>query len=327
MIGYEKHTNEVLQIWDTANVGRSEAFDYYREAICSAFMPLRPKLDKRQRKLFHASVRSHQLVGGVLNRVTAQSHDVYKGAKEIAASPQDCYYLNLQCTGDCQIEQGGKNFVLHPGDIALFDGAEVFDLKHDKHPTLAVNSLLIPKTLLQERCDNLPDGVPIMLSHHLIFGGLLFEGLSSLASAVEYETQDVISDLYELVLSLASKAIDTRGRRPSLQMRSDANFHRIILHIRMNYADQAYSITDCAANVHLSVGYIRNLFTKHDDSFGRFLLRERLKRAAEVLSNPLYSHIPVYAVADMVGFKDTSHFSRAFRQCYQCSPSDWRKQC
>jgi hypothetical protein len=109
------------RIWRTSEVAASDAFDYYREGICSAFMPLRPELDRSLRHSFRATHYAYGIGAGTLNLVTAQSHLVHKGAAEIAASSGDCYYLNFQMAGECRIAQNGADIVLGPGDVGLFD--------------------------------------------------------------------------------------------------------------------------------------------------------------------------------------------------------------
>jgi hypothetical protein len=109
------------RIWRTSEVAASDAFDYYREGICSAFMPLRPELDRSLRHSFRATHYAYGIGAGTLNLVTAQSHLVHKGAAEIAASSGDCYYLNFQMAGECRVAQNGTDIVLGPGDVGLFD--------------------------------------------------------------------------------------------------------------------------------------------------------------------------------------------------------------
>jgi len=133
------------RIWRTAEVGPGEAFDYYHEGICSAFMPLRPELERSLRHGFQATHYAYGLSAGTLNVVSAQSHLVQRGRAEIAASSQDCYYLNFQLAGDCRISQNGSDILLLPGDVGLFDSSQSFGLHHDTFPELKVASLMLPK--------------------------------------------------------------------------------------------------------------------------------------------------------------------------------------
>lgn len=55
----------------------------------------------------------------------------------------------------------------------------------------------------------------------------------------------------------------------------------------------------------------------------RFLLRERLRRAALLLRN---TEIPLKKIAALTGFKSYPHFSRAFKRRYKQGPRQYRNQ-
>ncbi|WP_428646821.1 helix-turn-helix domain-containing protein [Roseibium sp.] len=322
----DTHRTARSQTWDTSDFREGEAFDYYRDAICSAFMPLRPELDSERRGTFQARVVSHQFSGGVLNRVKALSHPVHRGRAEIAASPDECFYMNLQLDGECRIEQGGASIVLRPGEIGLFDGSADFDLDHGAGGCLEVASLMIPKEMLGEDVGGLANGLALKLSSEPTYGSLLCEASGLFASTIGHSDAGGLSWLYSAVLSLAGLAAGSVAGRLVSNNRGDAHFMRIMHHIRHNCATEDYGIAQCAAELGLSAGYIRNLFAKREETFGNFLLTERLKRAARLLAEPASAHLPVYAIAHAAGFREASHFGRAFRKAYDLTPLEWRRK-
>ncbi len=316
----------VSQVWDTHEFRDREAFDYYRDAICAAFMPLRPELDRDRRGAFEARVVSHRFKGGVLNCVAAKSHLVHRGQTEIAASPDACFYVNRQIEGECVIHQGGASVVLRSGDIGLFDGAAGFDLDHGNCRSLKVASLMVPKQVLGKELSAAVGGTVLKLSNHPVYGSLLCETARLFASSVPHMEGRELSRLYSVLLSVTGLAAGSGPGEPAAPGRGDAHFLRITSIIRDNCANEAFGISDCAAAVGLSAGYIRNLFAARDDSFGNFILRQRLKRAAQLLAGPETAHLPVYAVAYAAGFRDASHFGRAFRSAFGLTPLDWRRK-
>ncbi|SDJ94281.1 helix-turn-helix transcriptional regulator [Pseudomonas indica] len=60
----------------------------------------------------------------------------------------------------------------------------------------------------------------------------------------------------------------------------------------------------------------------HGIGFVEFVLQKRMERAKDLLCN---SQMPVTSIAYTVGFKDPSYFARAFKQYFECSPSDFRR--
>jgi transcriptional regulator GlxA family with amidase domain len=56
-------------------------------------------------------------------------------------------------------------------------------------------------------------------------------------------------------------------------------------------------------------------------SFGKYVLRSRLGRGADLL---LSSDSPVEVIAENLGFTDASHFHHAFAKLYGCTPNHYR---
>lgn len=321
----ETHGPVPSQVWDTRERGPKEAFEFYREGICAAFMPLRPELDRANRRGFQANVRSFQLARGVLNVVSAPAHEVHRGKAEIAASPDACFYLNLQLAGECRITQGGKSVILCPGEVGIFDGATTFALDHRRGERLGVASLMVPKPVLRDTEEVLPDGMALKLSQDQYYGNLLCEATRTLATSVGRNTGEAAARLYEVVLSLATLAATSSGSETRPANRSDAQFFRVKRIIANRCADADFTVAHCAAEAGLAVGYVHNLFARHEDTFGACLLRKRLRAAAQSLRDRRFAHLPVSAIAYSAGFRDASHFGRVFRRAYDRSPAAWRR--
>lgn len=312
--------------WNTNSVGEAEAFDYYRESICTAFMPLRPELDAPKRAAFQAVVCSHQTDSGVLNIVSARAHRVQRGKAEIASSPQDCYYLNTQLHGECRVAQRGTAMTLRVGDVGIFDGSEPFDLKHDYCRSLGVASLMVPKRLLQDAAGPEFGSGPSLLSGHPVVGNLISEAGRALATASSGGCPDALSRLSQVFLSLAVLATGSSTPLVSPVGRRLARLHQIRQIIHQNCARPDFDLSECASLIGLSVGYVQQILAGNGTRFGALLLETRLAQAARSLLDPAQNHLSVSSIAYAAGFKDVSHFGRAFRQEYDQSPGQWRRQ-
>lgn len=90
-----------------------------------------------------------------------------------------------------------------------------------------------------------------------------------------------------------------------------------VIYLRENYA-LAFNAAETAAAVGLSPSHMRALFERWvGESPKRFHTRCRVDRACRLLSEDL----PVSEVAYQVGFSDSSHFSRVFKQITGVAPS------
>ncbi len=75
------------------------------------------------------------------------------------------------------------------------------------------------------------------------------------------------------------------------------------------------------AGVH-PVAFARTFRRRYGRSPGEYLRECRLERAAALLHD---RRRPLLDIAALAGFSDQSHFSRAFRQQFGCTPSDYRR--
>lgn len=84
------------------------------------------------------------------------------------------------------------------------------------------------------------------------------------------------------------------------------------------------ALTEGAAACYLSRSRFAAIFHRAmGESFGQFVLRARLARAARRM---LESDLSVEAAAEELGFASTSHFHHAFVQHYACTPAQYRKR-
>lgn len=86
---------------------------------------------------------------------------------------------------------------------------------------------------------------------------------------------------------------------------------------------QKLSRGEVAEHVHLNQEYFSRLFRKETGlSFKDYVLKEKMKRAANMLSS---TSLSVGLIASKVGFDNFSHFSQTFRKYYNLSPQEYRE--
>lgn len=96
----------------------------------------------------------------------------------------------------------------------------------------------------------------------------------------------------------------------------------------MDYVERHYGekilMEDIAEKIHLSRTYISVLFKKETgEKFSDYLQRIRLENSCILLRD---TRLSLQEIAEKTGFFDLAHFSRAFKESYKCSPSEYRKQ-
>jgi AraC-like DNA-binding protein len=76
----------------------------------------------------------------------------------------------------------------------------------------------------------------------------------------------------------------------------------------------------------MSVGHLHRLFKTEPLSPSQYLWSRRLEACSRELLDPRRAKVSVAEIAFKWGFNDAAHFSRAFRDRFNCSPREWRRQ-
>jgi AraC-like DNA-binding protein len=253
--------------------------------------------------------------------VTASPHLVLKGKSDIAASTSECYYVNLQLSGRCRITQAEETVQIRAGQIAIFDSARPFALDHGEMETLQVVSLMVPKAHLSKG----PTAAPQVLSDHPVYGAALGQAAIAISPTVRAGGHDALLRLRDVILGLTDLALCDAMSNNHPGTRRNAQYYRMCDLVRRHCRDPLVGIEQISSMLGLSVGTVRNIFTEHDDTFGRRLLHERVELAKLVLKNPRNAHLTVAEVAFCCGFSDVAHFGRTFKDNTGMAPGAWRK--
>ncbi|MGW2476092.1 helix-turn-helix domain-containing protein [Streptomyces sp. NPDC001665] len=101
---------------------------------------------------------------------------------------------------------------------------------------------------------------------------------------------------------------------------------RVRAYIDGHYRDPSLSPESIARAHHISLRYLHRVFEAEESTVGRLIQRRRLEESARELARPGRRAVTVAAVAQLCGFTNAAHFSRAFRQLHGCSPLEWRSR-
>lgn len=82
------------------------------------------------------------------------------------------------------------------------------------------------------------------------------------------------------------------------------------------------TLGEVATHTMTSTRQLQRVLGGEGTCFRRLLLRARMAHAVKLLQTDM----PVGEVARAVGYVEPARFSKAFRGCFGCSPSAWRKR-
>ena len=105
-----------------------------------------------------------------------------------------------------------------------------------------------------------------------------------------------------------------------------ARLQTVVRDIMRRLADPDLTAAAVGHRLRLSERYVQQLMEGAGQSFSAYVRELRLKRARQILCDPLSAHLRISDVAAMSGFSDLSHFNRTFRAYFGETPTDARRR-
>lgn len=185
-----------------------------------------------------------------------------------------------------------------------------------------VSSLLIQRELLTANLRGLEDKPIQPLNGSSPALRLLFSyiGLLRQQGAVEDPafTDKVARQLVDLAMFALSPTQETEMRACSALRQ--ARLATIRADVLTNLSQVRLSAKTVARRHGFTDRYIHLLFEDTGETFGQFVMEERLKRAFKLLTDPRQSSRRISDIASETGFGDLSNFNRAFRRRFGDTP-------
>lgn len=238
---------------------------------------------------------------------------------DIRVSDFDPIIISMMIEGLAQGDMDGRVFLETAGTFHFHDLAR---------PSLHVSTasrtfnLVIPRAIAAEWFGSLHD------LHGLVVGreaaAMLFSHSGQVRHALPRFSLADADRLGRVFLELATLAL--AGSRPALQApvaAEDALMRRAMQKIDQGLGGGDLSVAELGRTLGVSR---RRLFAAFRSSGGvqTYITATRVNRARTALAE-IERAEPIGAIAHRLGFSDASHLSRAFRDRYGMSPSDYRR--
>ena len=142
---------------------------------------------------------------------------------------------------------------------------------------------------------------------------LLCEALDGVRSKAVLASADAEADTQTPVAAMALPGLSVQAYRNLVALRE-----------WMSTPDSdGMGLEDVARHAGMSATYLRRHFADvaHGQSVAQFLRSQRLQRASHALER---DGVSVLRAAEIAGYGSVTHFAKAFRQAYGCTPSQWR---
>jgi AraC-like DNA-binding protein len=257
--------------------------------------------------------------------VSGSPQIVRRTSGAVRDAPTDLLKICLQLSGRATVHQAGAEVVVEPGQMALYDTSQPYDLRLEGSWACAV--LAFPYAAL---------GLP----RHAVDGALmralsLANGPAAIlagfvTSAVMQRNTipgGAAERLGEAGLHLVAGALSSSSPpvTEAGEAAADAARLRVLAYIRAHLADPDLSHTQVAAVHHMAPRTLSRLFENEPVSVAAYIRTNRLHAVRRDLGDPLLARRSIAAIAARWCFPEQAHFTRVYRAEFGATPSDSRR--
>lgn len=312
------------QILTTDAVAPDQRLAYWVDMICSTYVQL--ECDAKGGDDFSGSILSHRLPGLDLSVVSSRAQRVMRTPRVISSASDDYFIVSLQTQGHAVISQDGRDAVMSPGDFAIYDSTRPYVLHFGDDFEEIV--LKLRGDLLRSLVHNTEGLTATTVSGRTGAGHLLINMISTLRDEVDSLLPASAAAVASGVVNVLVAGLQSLPACRKAELSSMSAYHvaRIRQCIDDRLHDPALSIESIAAELAMSVGHLHRLFKTEPLSPSQYLWSRRLEACSRELLDSRRAKVSVAEIAFRWGFNDAAHFSRAFRDRFNCSPREWRRR-
>ncbi len=316
-------------MWSVVSSGmlpETERFDWFSETVTREVMPV--ALSSERPADFQAEAAVLDLGDLRIARFGFSPVRSRRTPALIRRGDPEQYQLGLIRRGATSMAQLSNDCRVRAGDFVFWDTSRPSDaaILAEAGP-VQLTMLQLPRHVLPLRTQRLDR----LLASRIAGDRGLAVVLASFIEALEAhgdvcapaELRRLGSVAVDLVAACLAQNLDAEEQLPA-EVRAQALVQRIHLFIEHNLGDPELAPAAVAARHNLSVRSLHQLFQGQDETVHARIRRRRLERCREDLARPdLLAH-PVRVIAARWGFSGPTVFSRAFRETYGLSPTEFR---
>ena len=203
-------------------------------------------------------------------------------------------FFGLQLAGESLVAQGGRDAVVRPGELVIFDSTRPYVL-------------------------TFPDGV----RQH--FFRIPLDRLALPHDAIRRVSALTLSPGHP-VTDVAAAYFRRLGSRPDLFPVPGAEALRILEYARAHLHDPHLGAAQVAAAHFISERHLYNILGASGITLADWIRKQRLERCRNDIAASAFHATPIASIARGWGFTDPSSFTRMFKNAYGMSPREWRHQ-
>lgn len=308
--------------YSTNDVLPSRRSDYWKSLLCATkfdvgFHPL--ERDDYWGYLKHLRTNQHQIT-----QWHAAPAKVSRTTDQAKRSQSKAYEFIAVVKGSLTFSQRNRSLVVSEDDLVVGDASEAFILEHT-HDVQAL-TFTLPHSDLDRLISAKKIDEPVKIQCQSGLAHLGLDYLKNLAREVESLSPNDFKLAARHFVEVAVTVLDgARDLSSSLRGSRAITFKRITRLVCDRIGDLEFSPGRLSQETGLSPRYLQSLFQSSGFTVQSYIRTQRLDRAQAMLRSPAYQSLSVTEIALQCGFSNPSHFSKAFRNEFDCSPTQFRQ--
>jgi AraC-like DNA-binding protein len=300
----------------------SRALDAWQEDLARAFVPLEstPLGDGSR---FTGRVRTDAVADLPLAVVDGSRQIVRRTQRLVRAGEADLFKVGVQLRGRGLVVQDGREALLAPGDLTVYDTARPYELVFEDDFEMLV--LVVPRRRLTSRAPGIDGVTAVPISGASGSGALTSSLLRGLDPRTARRGPEAVYLSDAAVDLVAACVAGCAGVRP-IEQNSETVVLAAQRYIDDHLPDPGLCPAEVAAAVHVSLRQLQKLFERRGSTVTGWIRERRLDRCWHDLADHRLAGRPVAAVAASWGLVDAAQFSRSFRARYGMTPSAHRAE-
>ena len=260
-----------------------------------------------------------------VSEVSASQHIVERTPLLLENGEPSYYKASLQVSGTGLLVQDGREAVLQPGDLAIYDTGRPYSLLFENDMRMLV--LMFPRELLGLP----PTAIKELTAHRFSsddgLGAMIIPFLQNVSQNLDrlggLTGPRLVNSAIDLITTMFANELDfDADPRDSHQLL----MQQIRRYIELNLGSPELGPAQIAAAHFISTRHLHGLFRQKGTTVSTWIREQRLEKCRRDLIDPLNAHLSVGAIAARWGFIEAAHFSRVFKAAYDAAPSELRAQ-
>ena len=295
----------------------------FQRACNASFVPL--EITSPDPASFVGRLGHAEAYGVSFTDIRSTAQHVRRTPELIAASPTPYFKISLQMEGHGIHRQHGREVDLQPGDLAVYDTTQPYELEFTGPFRVLV--MMLPHSRLQIPAHLVDRVTAVRLDGSIGLGRVVSPFLATLGANLDelrgpagvqlvQNAVQLLDTLLANEFELAKIAADPRR----------ATLERIRDEIDQRLGDPDLTPSSVAEHAYISLRHLHALFHEQGETVAAYIRTRRLERIYIDLADPTRLHLSVAAIGARWGFGNAAHFSRTFKAVYGESPSEVRRR-